>query len=96
MTDRAPREPISAAAGRRALPLNTWSHLAATYDGTTLRIYGERRPGRTATVRPAALPASANPLRIGGNLGVGRDFKGRIDEVRIYNRALSAAEMRPT
>ena len=36
---------------------------------------------------------SANPLRIGGNLIWGQYFNGIIDEVRIYNRALTAVEI---
>ena len=36
---------------------------------------------------------SALPLRIGGNAIWGEYFAGRIDEVRIFNRALSAAEV---
>ena len=40
-----------------------------------------------------AIQASANPLRIGGNAIWGEYTDGRIDEVRIYNRALSAAEI---
>ena len=82
----------SSAGGTTALPLNTWSHLAATYDGTTIRLYVNGVEAGTAT-GAGALPASANPLRIGGNSVWGEYFKGRIDEVRIYNRALSAAEI---
>jgi hypothetical protein len=75
-----------------ALPLNRWSHLAATYDGATIRLYVNGVEAGTAAAA-GALPASANPLRIGGNSVWGEYFKGRIDEVRIYNRALSAAEI---
>ena len=39
------------------------------------------------------LLATANPLRIGGNTIWGEYTDGRIDEVRVYNRALSAAEI---
>jgi len=40
-----------------------------------------------------AAAVSASPLRIGGNGIWGDVFAGRIDEVRIYNRALSQAEI---
>jgi hypothetical protein len=41
-----------------------------------------------------AAPVSSGPLRVGGN-GVwsGEWFDGQIDEVRVYDRALSAAEI---
>jgi PKD repeat protein len=79
--------------GPSALPLNTWSHLAGTYDGATLSLYvngvvvsSQAFSGRIQT--------SSSPLRIGGNSVWNEYFKGRIDEVRIYNRALSAAEIK--
>ena len=40
-----------------------------------------------------AMIASSNALRIGGNAVWGEYFDGYIDEVRIYNRALSASEI---
>jgi hypothetical protein len=39
------------------------------------------------------LTASASPLRIGGNSIWGEFFNGMIDELRIYNRALTAQEI---
>jgi hypothetical protein len=80
------------AGGVSALRLNTWTHLAATYDGTTIRLYVNGVEAGTAA-GAGALPETANPLRIGGNSVWGEYFKGRIDEVRIYNRALSTAEI---
>ena len=80
------------AAGPSAVPLNTWTHLAATYDGATLRLYvngvqvGNR--GQTGNILK-----SSRALRIGGNAVWGEYFKGVIDDVRIYNRALSATEI---
>ena len=50
-----------------------------------------RADGRTAVT--GAIGASTGMLRIGGNAVWGEYFKGLIDEVRIYNRALSAGEI---
>lgn len=76
----------------RSLPANTWSHLATTYDGATQRLYIN---GVLVASRPqtGAVAASTGALRIGGNTIWGEHFQGRIDEVRIYNRALGAAEI---
>jgi hypothetical protein len=80
-------------AGTAKLTVSTWSHLAATYDRTTLRLFvnGTMVGSRSLTI---AAEATSQPLRIGGNLVWGEYFKGQIDEVRLYNRALSATEIR--
>jgi parallel beta-helix repeat protein len=86
-------ERISATA---ALTLNTWQHVAATYDGTNLRIYRDGVELTPATSTGTLAPiASAGPLQ---QLTIGnwsqdntRGFVGRIDEVRIWNTALSGA-----
>jgi len=78
--------------GTSALPLNTWSHLAMTYDGTTMRIYINGVQAGSGAVTGSAA-TSNSPLRIGGNSIWGEYFRGLIDEVRIYNRALSATEI---
>jgi hypothetical protein len=79
--------------GSTLLRTNVWTHLAATYDGSTLRLFVD---GVEVDSTPSGLPmaVSAGPLRIGGNSIRGEYFRGLIDEVRIYNRALSATEIR--
>ncbi len=80
------------ARGSAAVPLNAWTHLAATYDGTTLRLYANSSlVGSRAVANP--LLTSTGVLRFGGNNVWGEFFAGRIDEVRLYNRALAAAEI---
>ncbi|MFI7701790.1 LamG-like jellyroll fold domain-containing protein [Nonomuraea sp. NPDC049480] len=78
--------------GTASLPLDTWSHLTATYDGTTLRLYVN---GTQISQRTAGGPIRTDNgvLRIGGNSLWGEHFNGLIDEVRIYNRALTDAEI---
>jgi hypothetical protein len=78
--------------GTSALPLNQWSHLAATYDGTTLRLYVNGIQVGTLAVA-GAMQASNGVLRIGGNNIWGEYFQGRIDDLMIYNRVLSAGEV---
>jgi hypothetical protein len=75
-----------------ALALNTWTHLAFTYDGATMRVFvnGTQVATRTQT---GAMATSTGALRIGGNSVWGEYFQGLIDEVRIYNRALTQAEI---
>ena len=81
-----------AAVGTTALPLNAWTHLAMTYDGTTLRLFVD---GGQVGTRAVASPqlTSTGALRFGGNTIWGEYFTGRIDEIRIYNRVLSQTEI---
>ena len=78
--------------GPAALTANSWTHLAATYDGATLRLYvnGSQVASRAQT---GSLATSTNSLQIGGDSIFGQFFTGLIDEVRLYNRALSASEI---
>ena len=71
---------------------NTWVHLAGTYDGTTQRLYvnGTEVANRAQS---GPIEVSGGVLRIGGDSIWGELFKGRIDEIRVYNRALSATEI---
>jgi Concanavalin A-like lectin/glucanases superfamily/Domain of unknown function (DUF1929)/Bacterial Ig domain len=78
--------------GPSGLGANTWSHLAATSDGSTVRLFvnGNQVASRSRT---GSLPTSGSPLRIGGNTVWGEWFDGVIDDVRVYNRALSPGEI---
>jgi hypothetical protein len=80
------------AAGTSTLALNTWTHLAATYNGAQLLLYVNGTLVRTVAVT-GNMAASTGVLRLGGNNIWSEWFAGLIDEVRIYNRALSAAEV---
>ena len=83
---------MQAVTGTEALALNVWTHLAATYDGTTLRLYAN---GVEIAGRPVSgdIAISDSALRIGGNSVWGEYFTGMIDEVQVYNRALTLAEI---
>ena len=79
-------------AGGPWLATYQWVHLAATYDGTTQRLYvnGSEVANRRIS---GSIQTSNGVLRIGGNSIWGEYFNGRIDEVRIYNRTLNASEI---
>jgi len=75
-----------------ALAPGTWSHLAVTYDGAGVRLYVNGTLAAT-TSKTGAIATSTNPLQIGGDTSYGQYFNGTIDEVRIYNVALTAAQI---
>jgi Concanavalin A-like lectin/glucanases superfamily len=79
--------------GTAALALNTWTHVAATYDDTTLRLYVNGTLVSSGPIPGGPILASAGVLRIGGNAIWGEYFSGMIDEVRIYSRVLTAAQI---
>ena len=78
--------------GTAALAANTWTHLASTYDGAALRLYVNGTQVATSNVT-GLLPVSTGALRIGGNSIWGEYFAGDLDDIRIYSRALTAAEV---
>ena len=74
-------------------PTDAWSHLAMTFDAKTVRFYLD-----SVLITSAGMgfePKFADvPLLIGTCQGLGKQFfKGLIDEARIYNRALTQAEV---
>jgi hypothetical protein len=83
-------EPL--AYGPAALTASTWTHLAMTYDGTTLKIYVNGALV-TSTTQTGTITTSTNALQIGGDTTYGQYFKGLIDEVRVYNIALTQAQI---
>src|SRR5262249_31951289 len=80
------------AAGSSILPLNTWSHLAATYDGANIRMYVNGVQVGTKA-QTGNMTTSTSVFRIGGNSVWGEWFKGIIDEVRVYNNALTQSQI---
>jgi hypothetical protein len=80
------------AVGAATLPVNTWTHIAGSYDGTTLRLYVNGALVSSTTVG-GSIPSSTGPLRIGGNSIWSEWFAGTIDSVRVYSRALSQSEI---
>jgi chitodextrinase len=78
--------------GTAQLPPNTWTFLAATYDGSALRVFvnGTQVASQAAS---GTLVSSGNPLQIGGDSIWGQFFQGLIDEVRVYSVALTPAQI---
>jgi Concanavalin A-like lectin/glucanases superfamily len=85
--------------GTSAIPTGAFSHLAATFDGSTAKIYVNGVLENSLTVS-GALTSSTAPVVIGNagsacraaNAGL-VEFDGLIDEVEIFNRALSQSEI---
>jgi hypothetical protein len=76
---------------------DTWMHVAATYDGTTLRLYIDGQEADSVDGAPLPYNQTNMPLNIAGDNGcstIGRNwFTGKIDDFRIYYEALSQSEI---
>lgn len=92
-----PQNQFEATAGKRdALKLNSWNHLAIRYDGKVLTLSVNGKTAATQTVDRQRVTGN-HPLAIGrrqDNSGDGYHFRGVIDEVTCYDRALSEVEIR--
>ncbi|MCO7274152.1 LamG-like jellyroll fold domain-containing protein [Cellulosimicrobium cellulans] len=71
---------------------STWTHLVGTFDGARLRLF-VNGVEQGSVAGPAAVGTNALPLAIGDQSGGGYPFQGAVDGVRLYDRALSAAEV---
>jgi hypothetical protein len=75
------------------LPTNTWFHAAATYDGANMRLFlNGVEVGRAA--QSGTIPSDTSvPLNIARSPDGSNYLAGALDDVRIYNRALTAQEL---
>jgi hypothetical protein len=79
--------------------VNKWAHLCGTYlegSASGLRLYldgSEVSGSPVSTASISGIDATTNKLWIGDRDGSGNNFSGKIDDVRIYNRVLSASEV---
>ncbi len=71
---------------------NQWNHVVGTYDGASISIYVNGVLGGTKA-KTNNLNEYTTPLRFGANGGSTEFFEGKLDDVRLYNRTLSADEI---
>ena len=70
-----------------------WHHTAMTYDGSTMKLYVDGQSD--GTVALSTLYTNSANLCIGRNVDqTTRDWEGRIDDVRLYDNALTETEIR--
>jgi hypothetical protein len=77
---------------RNWVPRESWHHVALVRDGSTVTVYLDARPEPELTARIDP-PSTGDTLWIGGRSDGQFGFEGRIDEVAIYPRALTAQEI---
>jgi hypothetical protein len=72
--------------------LNTWQHVACTYDQQNIKLYIN---GVVVATQPAtaALPSSYGEWYVGRQWYYADTYKGQMDEMRIWNRALTTSEI---
>ncbi|MEM7655798.1 MAG: LamG domain-containing protein [Bacteroidota bacterium] len=78
---------------RQDFPMNRWFHVATVYDGYQLTIYADgREMGRYSLQDP--IYANQEPLNIGRDIPGNKEFfKGMMDELKLFNDALTPAEV---
>ena len=82
--------------GGALLPLNTWSHVALTYDSATATVksyVNGGSPTRVVTNITGSLPTFNGSFRIGTRTNGTSFWAGLIDEVELFGRALSQSEI---
>jgi hypothetical protein len=75
-------------------PLQQLTHVAGTFDGTTFRLFVDGQKENESTVAQTAIPSPNLPLRVGGGDVPNVRWKGVLDEVSVYSRALSPNEIK--
>lgn len=81
-----------------AIPTNAWTHVAGTFDGSTMRLYVN---GNLQGSRSAVMESNSEPLAIGARpsfflgflVGTNNEFQGRIDEVEVFRFGLFESEI---
>lgn len=81
-------------ASNATLNINEWYHVALTIDDNGFKTYINGVLDNTVSTGGSVSVSGADAAIGSEHNGTGRFFNGKIDEVRVYNRALSAAEIK--
>jgi len=69
-------------------PLSKWYHVAATFDGKTLKLFIDGKEEASAEAPVNEVPDTEEPVQVGNR------FTGMIDEFVLYDRAVAADEIK--
>jgi len=72
--------------------LDTWYHIAVTYDGSNFKMYVNGTQ-KASTPSEGIIQSNNEPVSIGSDEGTIKFFNGTIDEVMIFNKGLSSQEI---
>jgi hypothetical protein len=75
------------------IPAGVYTHVAAIYDGTTMRVYINGNLEGTTSHTGNIMPNNG-PLNIGRNFATATNFIGRMDEIKIWNLSIAEHEIR--
>lgn len=82
------------AASKASVPTGSWHHVAGTFDGKELAVYIDGQPAATTAVAGSLSPSAGTNLMVAADpINPVNKLTGAVDEVRVYGRALSAAEI---
>ncbi|MCA9008401.1 MAG: hypothetical protein KDB01_01585 [Planctomycetaceae bacterium] len=83
------------AAGRTAIDRWTWNHVVLVRDKQAIRVHLNGDPEPEIRVDSASLrPTQLHPFFFGGRSDNANNWEGRLDEIAVFTRALSPAELR--
>lgn len=72
---------------------NIWHHVVGVKSGSTMTLYMDGASSGTSTDTTTATTTNATSVSLGARNGASNRFIGSLDEFRVYNRTLSAAEV---
>ena len=80
-------------AGRTELPMKQWCHVVLVREGSRIQVYldGDPEPEIDAEL-PVTRPPSGSPIVLGGRVDGFAGLEGKLDEVAVYDRALTPEE----
>jgi hypothetical protein len=84
---------MSVVASAPPIPINTWTHVACTFDGTTTRLYIDGAQAGMTGSGTALTAGNTNGSVIGGNSPNGEQLIGTIDQVRVWNVPRTAQQV---
>jgi len=79
--------------GKKQIPLDSWTHVVATYDGSAMKLYINGEPDNSIPFT-GSIDTNSEPLYIGCQRPMSSAFLGAIDGVRVYDKALTAEEIK--